>query len=60
MRAMVIKGYEVIAIAPKDEYTKQINQLSIIHINISLDRKTFGIIQNAKYFYQLLCILQKY
>jgi len=60
MRTMVTKGYEVIAVAPKDEYTKQIKQLSIKHINIPLDRKTFGIIQNAKYFYQLLCILEKY
>lgn len=60
MLYMKNKGFEVIGVAPEDNYSNKIRELSIEHIAIKLDRKGKNIVKDFLLILKLAKIYKKY
>jgi glycosyltransferase involved in cell wall biosynthesis len=59
MRSFIAKGYKVIAIAPKDEYSELFDEENIEFIPIQIDSKGTNIIKDSKLIFKLLKIYKE-
>ncbi len=59
MRDFILKGYEIIAIAPEDEYSKLFNDEGIKYISVKIDGKGTNIYNDFKLISNLVYIYKK-
>jgi len=59
MKTLMGKGYEVIAVAPYDEYVNKIEKSGFRFIPIEIDRKKLNPLKDIKFFWSLYNIYKK-